>query len=155
MIPDKQNLSEKDLIYKIKGLAYEIRNELGRFLHERPYQMALEHALRKAGIDAHREVSIHVVYDGIDCGRAFSVDILISPDIVLELKATPEMQDAQFAQLRNYMNLLHSPFGMLINYGVKDFREGIHVMKAIPSQFPKNKAFPFFGTRGVESSTLI
>ena len=144
MIPDVKNTGERDLIYKIKGLAYEIRNEFGRFLHERPYQLALEHALRKAGIDAHREVSVHVVYDGIDCGRAFSLDILISPDIVLELKATPEMQDVQYAQLRNYMNLLHSPLGMLINFGVMDFKDGIHIMKGIPSQFPKSKAFPVF-----------
>lgn len=131
-----------NLIYKIKGCAFSIRNELGRFLHERPYQMALEHALKKTGIEAYREVSIHVVYDGIDCGKGFSADILLPPNIVIELKATPEMYDIQYSQLSNYINLLHSPFGMLINFGIRDFKDGIHIIKGNPVHFPKYKAYP-------------
>lgn len=135
-----------ELLYKIRGCAYDVRNELGRFLHERPYQMAMEHALAKAGIDAHREVPINIIYDGIDCGKGFSVDLLVNSEIVVELKATSEIMDIHFAQLRNYMNLLHSPLGILINFGIKDFRDGIHFMKADPKQFPKNKAYPIFNS---------
>ena len=137
-----EGFSETELIYIIRGCAYNVRNEFGRFLHERPYQKAMEYSLRKAGLKAMREVPIHVIYDGIDCGRGFSVDLLLPHNIVVELKATPEMEDIQFAQLRNYMNLLHSPLGILINFGVQDFRNGIHVMRAVPCQFPKNKAYP-------------
>lgn len=133
-------MSNNEIIYKIKGCAYSIRNEFGRFLHEHPYKMAMEHALRESGFEVYREVPVHVVFNGYDCGKGYSVDILIIPDIVIELKATPEMQDSHYAQLRNYMNLLHSPFGMLINFGVRDFMDGIHILKGDPSQFPKHKA---------------
>ncbi|MCM1316775.1 MAG: GxxExxY protein [Bacteroides sp.] len=140
-------MTEQEIIYQVRGCAFNVRNELGRFLHEHPYQMAMEYALRQAGLEAYREVPINVVFDGYDCGKGYSVDILIVPDIVIELKAAPEMLDIHYAQVRNYMNLLHSPFGMLINFGVKDFRDGIHVLRANPKQFPKSKAFPMLESK--------
>lgn len=105
------------LIYAVKGCAFKVHKNLGSGLHERAYKLALAHELRKIGIDCIVEAPIHLMYDGEDLGRAFSVDILVDKCLPVELKATPELEKRFFAQTFNYARLLHSEKGMLINFG--------------------------------------
>ena len=45
------------------------------------------------------------------------MDLVIDDNIIAELKSVKYVNNDHRKQLKNYMNLTHMPYGMLINFG--------------------------------------
>jgi GxxExxY protein len=71
------------------------------------------------------EMKIPVVYKGMSLDLDFRCDLFMENCIVVELKATNEMNKIYEAQLLTYMKLLQCPKGILINFNCSNiFNEG-------------------------------
>ena len=55
---------EKDLSYKIVGVAYKVRDELGFGFLEKVYENALAVGLREIGLRVDQQVSMEVQFHG-------------------------------------------------------------------------------------------
>ncbi len=116
---DKLPLDEEQLnalTERIIGCAFKVANALGCGFLEKVYRNALVHELRKSGLRADPEQPVNVFCDGVVVGEFF-VDILVEDTVILELKATAELLDANTAQCLNYLKATGKPVCLLLNFG--------------------------------------
>ncbi len=59
----------------------------------------------------------------VDCG--YRVDVLVEDRLIIELKAVQELLGIHQAQLLTYMKLADIKVGLLINFNVKQLKDGI------------------------------
>jgi GxxExxY protein len=104
----------------------KVHTALGPGLLEQPYKVCLLHELRKRDIPVRSEVALPVTYDGIRIDIGYRVDLLIEDLIVVEVKAVREIASIHKAQLLSYLRLGDKPVGMLLNFHVASFKQGIH-----------------------------
>jgi GxxExxY protein len=89
--------------------------ELGCGHEESIYRTALALALASCGLHSRQEVCVPVMFLGkcVGTGRA---DIIVTGDIILELKTISKLNNQARAQLKAYMCSLEINRGLLINF---------------------------------------
>ncbi|MGZ0171403.1 MAG: GxxExxY protein [Planctomycetales bacterium] len=102
------------LTEKIIGCAFKVSNTLGPGFLEKVYENALAHELRKAGLEFRQQYPVSVIYDGAVVGE-FLADLLVNEQVVVELKAAKNLDDAHLAQCLNYLKATGLPLCLLIN----------------------------------------
>jgi len=108
---------EKDeLTYKIIGCAMKVHNTFGNGFQEVIYQRCLAIELAKAGLGFTREQEHPIFYDGINVGTR-RADFVVEDRLVVELKATINLEDVHLTQAKNYTVAYGFPLGLLINFG--------------------------------------
>ncbi len=113
------------LTYKIIGCAIEVHKQLGPGLLESIYEKCLIHELRLCGFDVKSQMSIPLIYKGIDMECNLRFDILVNDLVVLEVKAVVLMLPIFETVLLTYMKLLGKPKGILFNFHCRNlFHEG-------------------------------
>jgi GxxExxY protein len=70
-------------------------------------------------------VPIPVVYDGVDLGPVYRIDILVEELVVVEIKAIAKVLPVHEAQLLSQLRLSGLPVGLLINFNVSRLKDGI------------------------------
>ncbi|MDY6293384.1 MAG: GxxExxY protein [Bacteroidales bacterium] len=102
--------------YDVVGAIYAVHQELGPGLNESCYQEGLQMELTERGIPFVREMSFHPSYRGKTMESLFKLDFLCKDNIIIECKAVPELKSIHRAQLFNYMRLLKTSCGILVNF---------------------------------------
>ncbi len=74
------------------------------------------HELRKHGLDVMQQAPIKVHYEQVIVGEYFA-DLLVLNAIIIELKATKEINAAFTAQCLNYLKATGLPICLLLNFG--------------------------------------
>ena len=105
----------KDLSDKILKAYYRVHHELGYGFLEKVYENSMVIELRRMGVECSTQKQIKVYYSGEEVGLYFA-DILVDNRIILELKATPLIEDHTF-QLLNYLKATDIEVGMLLSFG--------------------------------------
>ena len=113
------------LSYKIIGCAMEVYNTLGPGLLEAAYEKALIHELELNGLSVASQVPVEMNYKGVNLGEGLRLDLLVEDSIIIELKSVEELKPVYYKQLLTYLKLMDKRIGLLINFNVYDFREGI------------------------------
>jgi GxxExxY protein len=115
-----------ELTSKIIKAAINVHQELGPGLMESVYNFCMQIELRNMGIQAHREVSIPIIYQGQEVpGEGFRADLLVEDKVVLELKSVEVVQAIHKKQLLTYLRLANKPLGLLINFNETLLKNGI------------------------------
>lgn len=109
----------------IIGAAFEVRNELGKYLLESFYVHALAYELMLKGHKVECEKRIPVVYKGSEIKDAFRIDILVDDKVVIECKSLNSLCGLEFNQISTYLHLGNYKLGYIINFSAKDFRPGV------------------------------
>jgi GxxExxY protein len=112
----------KALMYDVVGALRAAHDELGPGLNEYCYQEGFSIELALRNIPFEREKSFHPVYKGQPMSVAYRLDFLCKGDIVVECKAVDELTTVMRAQLFNYMRLLRSPSGIIVNFSGKNLQ---------------------------------
>lgn len=125
MHTDEEMLNQ--LTEKIIGCAFKVANKLGCGFAEKVYENAMRIELKRLGLAVLQQHPITVTYDGEVVGDYFA-DLFIEGRVVVELKATRNLDDAHTAQCLNYLAATGAPICLLINFTkrveVKRFRGG-------------------------------
>ena len=114
-----------DLTEKIIGCAIKVHRVLGPGLLESAYEVCLVHELRKAGLQAERQVVLPVIYEGLRLDADYFIDILVADTVVIELKSVEHILPIHEAQLLTYLKLANKKLGLLINFNVTLLKNGI------------------------------
>jgi GxxExxY protein len=102
---------------KIIGAAMKVHRCLGGGnFTEIIFQRALVLELRKQEIFVEVEKEFPVYYENTLIGKK-RVDILAQGKILLELKATSQLEKMHFNQVINYLKVFNLEIGLLINFG--------------------------------------
>lgn len=117
---------ESKLSTQIIEAAIEVHLHLGGpGLLESIYEAALCHELSLRGIQTQRQLPIPVTYKNCPVRDPLFVDILVENKVVIEVKATGKDFPFYQAQLLSHLRLANLPFGMLINFGKANIKDGI------------------------------
>jgi len=100
----------------IIGCAMKVHTTLGNGFQEVIYQRALEIEMNLAGLTFAREMEIPILYRN-ECIGTRRVDFFVDGEIMVELKATTQLEDIHLAQALNYLEAYQIRTGLLINFG--------------------------------------
>ena len=114
-----------ELSRKVIGCAIEVHRNLGPGLLESTYRQCLACELSHTGIPFQMEVPLPVRYREIllDCG--YRIDLLVSGDLIVEIKCVETLLPIHQAQILTYMRLSKIPVGLIINFNVAKLHNGI------------------------------
>lgn len=109
------------VFHDIIGCAFDVYNEFKSGLTEYPYQYGLRHLLCKLGYNVKKEYPLPIYLFGEQLEESYRLDlVLVRPEtegsIIIECKAKKCIIDEHRDQLKNYMLLTHSRYGILLNF---------------------------------------
>lgn len=110
---------------KIVDSAFAVHVELGPGLLERVYEVCFCHGLEKRGLTYKRQVSVPILYDGIQFDEGFRIDVLVENFAICEIKAVERVHPVFQTQLMSYMKLTDKCLGFLLNFHVPLIKRGI------------------------------
>ncbi|MGB0257346.1 MAG: GxxExxY protein [Coraliomargarita sp.] len=103
--------------YAFMGAVFEVYKELGCGLCEEIYQESLELELGWRNITFSPQSQLDVFYKGHRLNKRYIPDLLVSNEIVVELKAVKAITSEHEQQLLNYMHITPKAVGYLVNFG--------------------------------------
>jgi GxxExxY protein len=116
--------------------AMKVHSTLGPGLLESTYEICLLHELRKRSLEVKSQLSLPVAYDGVRLDAGYRIDLLVESSVIVELKAVERLLPVHEAQILSYLKLSGYTVGLLLNFNVVHFKNGI---KRIVNNF-KNSA---------------
>jgi GxxExxY protein len=106
----------------------KVHRALGPGLLESAYEHCLAYELIERGIPVRRQVALPVVYEGTRIDAGYRLDIVVGDSIIVEVKAVDQMTRLYEAQLLTYLRLSGLRLGLLINFNVELFKNGLKRM---------------------------
>lgn len=100
----------------IIGCAFAVVNSLGSGFLEKTYENALAVELAQFGLKAVQQKPIKIHYRDVLVGE-YVADLLVEDRVLVELKATQEIDDIHYAQCLNYLKATGFELCLLINFG--------------------------------------
>jgi len=104
-----------------------VHRELGGpGLLEEVYEEALCHELQLMGLEVQRQVGVAIEYKGKLLRKRLVLDLLVNGEIIVEVKSVEVYHDIFQAQLLTYLRLTKKHLGLVINFGEKYVKDGVH-----------------------------
>ena len=123
----EQPMTENEVSRVVCECAIEVHRTLGGpGLLEGVYEEALAWELEKRGLKIQRQVQVPVVYKGQSLGTPMRLDLLVEEIVIVECKATGEYNTIFESQVLTYLRMTGLKLGMVINFGEKFVKDGIH-----------------------------
>jgi GxxExxY protein len=118
-------LEHEPLAREIVGAATEVHRALGPGLLEDAYVRCLAHELSTRGLNVEQGVPLKLKYKDAALETDYRVDLLVASKVVVEVECaaaiTPELE----TKLMTHLRLGGFPVGLLFNFNVVRFRDGI------------------------------
>lgn len=102
-----------------------LHKEIGPGLLESVYEVLLFESLKERGIFVERQKIVPITFKGRLLEEAFRADLLVENKLLIELKSTERHSPIHAKQVLTYLRLMHLPLGLLMNFGMETFRDGI------------------------------
>ncbi len=110
------DIIDKELSYKIVGIAYKIHNSLGPIYSEKQYQDVFEEALGSGELSNEREKDLYFKI-GNSKIKGNRPDFIIENKIVVDLKVKRYITREDFRQMLRYLKSGGYKLGLIINFG--------------------------------------
>ena len=115
MDTNEHELLLKDEVYKVVGCAFEVLNELGHGLLEKPYENALVVEFGLKAIPYQQQTRYPVVYKGVQVGE-YIPDLIAFQKIIVETKTIERITDTERGQVLNYLKITGLHVGIILNF---------------------------------------
>jgi GxxExxY protein len=120
-------MTENQISKIIVDAAIEVHRTLGGpGLLEGVYEEAMVWELKESGLLVERQLLVPVAYKGHSLATPLRLDLLVEKKVIIEVKATANYNQIFEAQARTYLRLLDLKLAMVINFGEKYVKNGIH-----------------------------
>lgn len=104
---------------------FHIHKELGPGLLESVYEAVLAPALLQKGFAVARQQPVPISFQGLVFSDAFRADLIVENRLVIEVKSVERNAPVHAKQLLTYLRLMKQPLGLLMNFGLETFRDGV------------------------------
>ena len=108
-------IENKELSRKVISAAMAVHRELGPGFLESIYEAALCLELEALGIRHERQKTIPICYRGESVGE-HRLDLLIEETLIVELKATVNLEKIHFSIVRSYLKATGLKDALLLNF---------------------------------------
>jgi GxxExxY protein len=114
-----------ELAREVIGAGIEVHRALGPGLLESAYEECLCHELKRRKVPLERQKPLPVIFKGVNLDCGYSLDLLISNSVVVEIKSVERLLPIHDAQILTYLKLGGWNLGLLINFNVPILKQGI------------------------------
>lgn len=122
-----RNVTENEISKVLVDSAIEVHRVLGGpGLLEGVYEEALAWELTARGLFVGRQQEVPIRYKGHVLGHPLKFDLRVNRLVLVECKATTDYNVIFEVQLLTYLKLLDLHLGLVINFGEKLVKDGIH-----------------------------
>lgn len=121
----KRQADLEALVREAIDCGFRLHKELGPGLLEFVYEVLLEAALKDRGLRVQRQMVVPITFNGVVIDKAFRLDILVEDCLPIELKSAERPSAVHSKQLLTYLRILELPLGLLMNFGMPTFKEGV------------------------------
>ena len=120
-------MTENEISRIIIECAIEVHRTLGGpGLLETVYEEALTWELKQRDLKVQRQVQLPIRYKGQTLASPLKIDLMVAGLVLVECKAVLQYDDVFQAQLLTYLRLTGLKLGLVINFGEKLVKDGIH-----------------------------
>jgi GxxExxY protein len=120
-------MTENEISRHIVEAAIEVHRTLGGpGLLESVYEEALVWELRQRGLNVERQVSLPIPYKGQMLATPLRIDLIVGGLVIVECKAVTQYNAIFEAQTLTYLRLTSLKLGLVINFGERVVKDGIH-----------------------------
>lgn len=81
--------------------------------------------LHKQNLFIERQKALPLIYEDVKMEAGYRVDFLIENKFILEIKSIETLNDIHLAQILTYLKLSNCRLGLLINFNVLLFKDGV------------------------------
>ena len=113
---------------QIVDAAMKVHTVLGPGLLESAYEACLRVELQRRGLRVLQQPTLPVMYEGELIDLGYRLDLLVEDTVIVELKTVEKFTPIHEAQLLSYLKLSKKRVGLLLNFKVPHFRDGIKRM---------------------------
>ena len=120
-------MRENEISRHIVDAAIDVHRTLGGpGLLESVYEEALAWELGSRSLKVVRQKPVPIIYKGIRLRTELRFDLLVERRVVIECKATSHFRKVFAAQALTYLRLLNLRLALVINFGERFVKDGIH-----------------------------
>ena len=120
-------MNENEISKIIVECAIEVHRTLGGpGLLEAVYEEALAFELEQRGLRVERQLPVPIVYKGRQLGVPLRLDLRVNGLVLVDPKATTAYHPIFEAQMLTYLRLSGLKLGLVINFGERYVKDGIH-----------------------------
>jgi GxxExxY protein len=115
----------EEIYKKVLDCSFQVHTALGPGLLESAYLECLFYELTNIGLKVEKQRALPLVCKEVKLDAGYRIDLLVEGVIVVELKSVEALCDIHMAQILTYMKLSECKLGLLANFNVKHFKDGI------------------------------
>jgi GxxExxY protein len=119
-------MNENDISYKIRGAIFKVFNALGPGLLESSYEATLMYVLNQEGLEVRAQVALPLIYDGINMGVGYRIDLLVEDKVIIEIKSVEYLAEVHHKQVLTYLKLSGLKLGILVNFNCVEIGKSIY-----------------------------
>ncbi|MCD0462965.1 GxxExxY protein [Roseiconus lacunae] len=120
-------MTENEISKTIVTSAIEVHRTLGGpGLLESVYEEALAYELTQQGCNVRRQVPSPIQYKDVTLATPLKIDLLVNDLVIVECKAVTQYNAIFATQLLTYLRLKNLKLGLVINFGERLVKDGIH-----------------------------
>jgi len=120
-------MDENEISKHVVAAAVEVHRGLGGpGLLEGVYEEALAWEMATRGLDVVRQREVPLVYKGQLLATPLRLDLQVCHKVIVEVKAVNNYNPIFEAQVLTYLRMTGLKLGMVINFGEKLVKDGIH-----------------------------
>lgn len=120
-------VNEDEISRHVVESAIEVHRTVGRpGLLEGVYEEALAWELERSGLNVERQIDLPIAYKGKPLGSPLRIDLVVGGKVIVECKAVTAYNDIYAAQMLTYLRLAGLKLGLVINFGERIVKNGIH-----------------------------
>lgn len=120
-------MTENEISKLIVELSIEVHRTLGGpGLLESVYEEALVWELQQRGLSVQRQAVLPISYKGHVLASVLRIDLIVEGMVIIECKAVTDYNDIFEAQTLTYLRIAGMKLGMVVNFGERIVKNGIH-----------------------------
>ena len=105
--------------------AFQVHKEIGPGLLESTYEACLSYEASERGLFIETQLPLPVIYKEVKLECGYRIDLRAEKKVIVEIKAVEALNDVHLAQALTYMKLSGCKLGYLVNFNVKQLKDGI------------------------------
>lgn len=118
---------------EIVDSAISVHRTLGPGLLESVYERCLAYELKIRGLAVAQQVPAPIKYKDLVIEAGLRMDMLVSDEVIVEIKAVERLLPLHEAQLLTYLKVTGKQIGLLINFNTPHLRDGLRrLVNSVP-----------------------
>lgn len=118
-------MTENEISYLVRKCIFKVYNALGPGLLESAYEAALTYELRKENLRVQAQVDFPLIYEDIEIGKAYRLDLIVQEKVIVEVKSVDSVNEVHHKQILTYLKLTGCKLGILVNFNSDNISKSI------------------------------